>query len=727
MPNEEIKRLIDAADAVGLVSDARTEGSLGGFTLGGKRYELSFDKNGAAASPTAEYAMRASDAVIDLFSEIEHSYNCFAVSMANIAPPSGKTFGTMLHTDSTVTVSEPVEMVVSDRLSGEITHMLEVIIDIFLGDSVYKTVIDKVFVDNPDGSGYRFRGAGKTNLKTNESIRGAIDEADRRAAERVLDGLRGANIGKTYQGILDALCRDESSRLYRFLLEKSKEKNPQTFGRIEMRIRSFYLGAERVKTFEYRLTAKDGYTQTVTLVWDKASCDAKDTSLYIKREGDDFIGVTCEAPKGAGALLSADDKLIYAKTPVRVEGGRLSLRSRFFPRSMLGRHACSHCRGVYFSSFGVDVEYKKSFLLLDGSFGCEMCCTEGKTVVRDGKKYKYSSSAKRFRDDAQGAVFALAADIGSDELARLTDGGNAFVCSCCGLTVYRGVEDVASIPTCDICGGFVCKSCRSKMENELTAHYESGEGRLGVCFCTGCQNAESLEFDGRALKIYEAYEDASEAKLCFVLDGVTEKEISTLERCAGCERLIYTGNGAISRTNRCERCGAFFGNVCFANEENRHESGAPMCQLCMDELNRSEWARATFAAYIDEKNKFAAEDIRIAAIESLVRSRGYLISLTQKYKNQLLASMSFFDRRELDYADLSVSSDVSIRAVIGQQSYDNLAPRIYEVAFIVRAAVKKSAYRFIINAKAHTGVIEDGECCVELTNEKITYGGVTAR
>ena len=62
----------------------------------GKQYQLCFTGNPDNDHRMAERAMRASDGVMDIQSMIDSSFNCFAVSMANIKPPSGDELRKML-------------------------------------------------------------------------------------------------------------------------------------------------------------------------------------------------------------------------------------------------------------------------------------------------------------------------------------------------------------------------------------------------------------------------------------------------------------------------------------------------------------------------------------------------------------------------------------------------------------------------------------------------------
>ena len=119
-----------------------------GETGAEKDYELCFSGNPKADHPKAERAMRASNAVMDLFSKIENSYNCFAVAMASIEPPRPDELRADIRLDDRFKIEPAIEAAESDgAFTGATTHMLEVIIDVFLGNEDTRTVVDTVYVE----------------------------------------------------------------------------------------------------------------------------------------------------------------------------------------------------------------------------------------------------------------------------------------------------------------------------------------------------------------------------------------------------------------------------------------------------------------------------------------------------------------------------------------------------------------------------------------------------
>ena len=142
--SNNIKEFVNAANAgvIGIMKDLEFKGSKGEYcsfklvdkeSNTEKEYELCFSGNPKADHPKAERAMRASNAVMDLFSKIESSYNCFAVAMASIEPPTPEELRSNINLDGRFKIEPAVSTEESGRaFTGATTHMLEVIIDIFL-------------------------------------------------------------------------------------------------------------------------------------------------------------------------------------------------------------------------------------------------------------------------------------------------------------------------------------------------------------------------------------------------------------------------------------------------------------------------------------------------------------------------------------------------------------------------------------------------------------------
>ena len=732
--SENIEKLIYAAKEAGIVSELSQSGKYISFALlgegkGKRRYELCLEGDPDEGHPTAERAMRASDALIELDLRLGGTYNCFAVSMANIEPPTGVELARMLGVGAGVRVSEPKGEAV-DRFSGEVTHMIQVVIDIFIGDSTYDTVIDNVYVNCQDdlASGGKiclFKSAGETVFDTGDTVldkKGISIEEDKRAARALLGQLTGKHISRTYQGVLKALSEDKGSNFYKYLAGVAKTKPKMPVGRIEMRIRSLYLGAERVKQFIYTLTSRDGYSQDVKLFWNKSSTSlGKDDALYLIKEGESFVGITCERPDKGAVEFKRD--VICAKTPVCADDGKYRLESRFFPRSMLKVRSCEYCPQSYYASDATDKLYREGFTLLDGTHACEACNHENMTVTRrNRKRFKYRTRAKRFSDGALGELFTEYEYVGGDSLVNIKNGGNAFLCSHCGLYIYRNEKtSPKDIPTCEICKEYVCKECFAEMRRERSAYYISGDALKSVTFCNYCKNHETVSYDGRTLRIYPAYTDSSEREEGFVLDSATKREASSLEVCGDCGRLIFTGIKKIPDGDRCVKCGAYFGGECVKGARGRHPSGATVCEACMSTLKSPE-ADSLFCENLRCKAEYEYGDIRTEAVRSYIQSADYTQEFLKRHSSFIRGVMGIFAARRLGGAEVCLVGGIKLRLKDASLASTPDACAA-DVEYRLDVKVGRAVRRFIIKAEAMLSQIENGACSVDITGERAVYGG----
>lgn len=730
--SKNITELIEAAEAAGIVSSLKREGRYISFAIdsaGGKRhYELCLEGDPSAEHPSAERAMRASDAVMDIYTRLNETYNCFAVSMANIEPPTGAELARILGVDSSVKVSEPRGEAV-DRFSGEVTHMIQVVIDIFIGDSIYDTVIDNVYVNchTDPVSGGRvclFKSAGEKVFDTNETVldkKGDTIEADKMAARTLLSELTGKNVSRTYQGVLKALSEDKASNFYKYLDGVAKTKPRMPVGRIEMRIRSLYLGAEKVKQFVYTLSSRDGYSQDVKLFWNKSSrLYDKGDKLYLITEGERFVGVTCERPE-AGAVEFKRD-VIYAKTPAMGEDGKYRLEPIFFPRSMLKVRGCEYCHGSYYASDATDRAYRECFTLLDGSHGCEVCTHENYTVKRNRKKYKYRARAKRLSDAVSGGFFTEYEEIGGDVLVDIEKGGNAFKCSHCGLFVYKNTNiKNEDIHTCEICGEYVCNECYREMSISYRAYNGTGADLPDVVFCNTCAKDETVEYNDETLKLYTAYTDYTESEECFVLDDAERSETGSLELCGECGKYIYTAKVPMPEDGRCVKCGAYLGRGCLEVARGRLDNGNSLCGACMNLLKNQD-LRKLFLENLKLKTEYEYTDMRLSSIRKYLESALYILPFIERHKEFIKRHMGILAAIKFGGATARLVGGIAFR-LKDENLLDKPDPCVAELEYRLEVRVGRACRRFIIKADAMLSQIENGACQVDITRERVVYGG----
>ena len=710
--SNKIKRLIDAASEAGLIKNVKTDGSgkYLGFEMDGRDYELCLNGNPDHAShPRAERALRASDAVIDLFSKIDHSYNCFAVSMSSIEAPTAEGLRSMLKIPRNVKVSEPREQT-KKSFSG-ITHMLEVIIDIFIGNDVNGTVVDRVFAEKVSNR-FIFRRAKEDEFSYDADVIRNFDSKKAGDAARKLLGDLGRvdelgrvkkddnskKMGMTYKLILKALAEDPDSEFSKFMegvrarhqTNGAQSNNGGNIGRIEMRFNSLYVGAERVKRFVYTLTPRGEDPVEYVLDWGKPVGVGEARELYVLVDGGEYVGATSIPPMNAEGEIDktmkiADgDGLIFGYLPRKGKGGVLSLRSGFVPEKKYKsrRRVCPWCLCTYYAELEEHARYREQYPLLDrenhNEYGCEKCCVEGKTVSRGFLDYEYKTNIKTTDGKRRGAMFTRVDKNGIT--ISLENGGNVFSCSNCGDLICHEPHSTNPV-VCDLCGGFVCGSCAKAMKSGV---YKEKNNNHNPVFCSKCEGAKSVHYKKKELKVYKAYRP-DEKEIVYVLDSPTLNEESHLEKCSECDKLIYTDGASV--TQRCERCGMYAGDKCYPKNVSSRFGGAHVCKLCNSEMNADKGELDAFMEYVSAKRDDNLEAFRESLIKTYLASKEYLLELKNSFRDKFIMAMGHFGRKSYDQVFFATGIDAWSIVKKGTDAS-------YRVNFLVYVLGGGSIYRF---------------------------------
>jgi len=376
-------------------------------------------------------------------------------------------------------VSEP--KTVEKKSSAGIIHMLEVIIDIFIGSDERKTIIERVIAEKSKNK-FTFRRANEDEFEfsgdTDESFDAKKASED---ANSLLDDLGKVNgetqkrMSATYKRILGALANDPDSEFSKFIQEVSKrrresgiEAHPSgNVGRVEMRFNSLFVGAEGVKRFVYTLTHEGGDSAKLVLDCGRLIGSGTTPQLYLLIENGKCIGATSvpqrnDTGKIDESLKIKDGRGLVFGHRLQKKNGEYSFVWDFISKkdSDTKKRTCPWCSSTYYAG---DDEYKKyisQFPLLDNSNGCEICCKEKKRLTKDGATYEYRSGVIHQNSGKKGAMFVRVNARGGLVNIRKGNGGNAFFCNMCERVVYH--SDGSSEPNkCDECQKYLCSDCNS--------------------------------------------------------------------------------------------------------------------------------------------------------------------------------------------------------------------------------------------------------------------------
>ncbi len=769
--SENIRELIHAASEASkaadnkdkiIMTELKDSGNYASFKLKDdsnteKEYELCFSGNPSNEHPKAERAMRASSAVMDLFSTIEHQFNCFAVTMASIEPPEPDAFKSEIRLGEGYTVDKAEAVNDDDSTSaftGATTHMIEVIIDIFLGNETTRTVVDRVYVEMDANNELKFESAsGKafehmTQEQYKDLYTGQKEEEAKKKAEELLTKLR-TGISNNYNKILTALAEDEKSVFSSFFIKLKNDRKQEGYnpgdtldpharnvGRIEMRYNTLFLGTERFKEFVYKIH-KGSETFDFRLKWGRKQ-SSKDARLYYLESdgvnGREFIGLTTEKPEKGAKLFEAGDQIVCGQMP-RTKKGVLRLENAVLPKKEYGEPvSCDRCGEKYFATPALNKKYREQFSVIDAkedikACGCERCAVNGKEfTMPNGTRVRYISSVNSFDMSVSGPIFAEI-----DFSGKYVEGGNVFECAHCDKDFYIGAKDQNRV-SCDICGALVCKNCRGKMEKENVLMNCVSPGSGDVVFCKQCagrfERSEAVRYKSLRCKMYNAYADGSESKPVKILAEENYQNSQLLEKCADCKKLIYKKSGTLKEENRCKRCGLYLGDECVKKAKKNDRGIFLICADCHGEFKRNPKLEKEFYSAVLEKKIREVNSVRTSKISS-----SYLKDCLNTGCRKIFSSyMTYKDRKafgqngkiEIDGAPLIIEKNALKNTEVTRTNYMAeyykvlSANATYTVEFIAKVTVKASVYRFVISADVPF-VSNDPR---KLKNLKIIYGGV---
>ena len=194
-----------------------------------------------------------------------------------------------------------------------------------------------------------------------------------------------------------------------------------------------------------------------------------------------------------------------------------------------------------------------------------------------------------------------------------------------------------------------------------------------------------------------------------------------LELCGECGKYIYTANVPMPEDGRCVKCGAYLGQGCLEVARGRLDNGNSLCGACMDSLKNQD-LRKHFYENLKLKTEYEYTDMRLSSIRKYLESALYILPFIERHKEFIKRHMGILAAIKFGSAVAELKGGIAFR-LKDETLLDKPDPCAAELEYRLDVRVGRACRRFIIKADAMLSQIENGACQVDITRERVVYGG----